>query len=83
VSTSALWRSCQARVPRGSRPSSRDSTGLVTQSHCPRPELLALHERQLEVLDRLLDGIGAAIDEYGGSFVMNFETVLITATRLG
>jgi SAM-dependent methyltransferase len=36
-----------------------------------------------EVLDPLLDGIGAAIDEHGGSFVMNFETVLITATRLG
>jgi SAM-dependent methyltransferase len=36
-----------------------------------------------EVLDRLLEGVGEAIDEYGGSFVMNFETVLITATRLG
>ncbi len=36
-----------------------------------------------DVLDRLLEGIGAAIDDYGGSFVMNFETVLITATRLG
>jgi hypothetical protein len=36
-----------------------------------------------EVLDRLLEGIGAAIDDYGGSFVMNFETVLISATRLG
>jgi SAM-dependent methyltransferase len=36
-----------------------------------------------EVLDRLLEGIGAAIDDYGGSFVMNFETVLITAPRLG
>jgi hypothetical protein len=30
-----------------------------------------------------LEGIGAAIDDCGGSFVMNFETVLITATRLG
>jgi hypothetical protein len=50
VSTSVLWRSCQARVPRGSRPSSRDSTGLVTQSHRPRPELLAAHELQLEPL---------------------------------
>jgi SAM-dependent methyltransferase len=36
-----------------------------------------------EVLDRLLEGIGAAIDDHGGSFVMNFETILITATRLG
>jgi SAM-dependent methyltransferase len=36
-----------------------------------------------EVLDPLLEGIGAAIDHCGGSFVMNFETVLITATRLG
>jgi SAM-dependent methyltransferase len=33
--------------------------------------------------DRLFEGIGAAIDDHGGSFVMNFETVLITATRLG
>jgi SAM-dependent methyltransferase len=35
-----------------------------------------------EVLDRLLEGIGGAIDDCGGSFVMDFETVLITATRL-
>lgn len=35
------------------------------------------------VLDRLLEGIGAAIDGYGGSFVMSFESVLITATRSG
>ena len=35
-----------------------------------------------EVLDRLLDGVGTAIDEHGGSFVMRFETVLITAARL-
>jgi SAM-dependent methyltransferase len=32
--------------------------------------------------DHLLDAIGAAIDDFGGSFVMDFETVLITATRL-
>ncbi len=32
---------------------------------------------------RLLDTIGTTIDNYGGSFVMTFETVLITATRLG
>jgi SAM-dependent methyltransferase len=35
------------------------------------------------VRDRLVEAIGAAIDDYGGSFVMNFETVLIIATRLG
>ena len=35
------------------------------------------------ILDRLLHGIGAAIDDHGGSFVMSFESVLITATRLG
>jgi SAM-dependent methyltransferase len=35
------------------------------------------------VRDRLFEGIGAAIDDHGGSFVMNFETVLITATRVG
>ena len=35
------------------------------------------------VRDRLFNGIGLAIDDHGGSFVMNFETVLITATRLG
>ncbi len=33
--------------------------------------------------DRLFEAIGAAIDDHGGSFVMNFETVLITATRSG
>jgi SAM-dependent methyltransferase len=32
---------------------------------------------------RLLDAVGTTIDDYGGSFVMTFETVLITATRLG
>ena len=36
-----------------------------------------------DVLDRLLDGIAAAIDDHGGSFVMSFETILVTATRLG
>jgi SAM-dependent methyltransferase len=35
------------------------------------------------VRDRLFEAIGAAIDDHGGSFVMNFETALITATRLG
>jgi SAM-dependent methyltransferase len=35
------------------------------------------------VRDRLFEAIGAAIDDQGGSFVMNFETDLITATRLG
>jgi SAM-dependent methyltransferase len=32
---------------------------------------------------RLFEAIGAAIDDQGGSFVMNFETVLISASRLG
>ena len=36
-----------------------------------------------EVRDRLFEAIGAAIDDHGGSFIMNFETVLITAIRLG
>jgi hypothetical protein len=35
------------------------------------------------VRERLFEAIGAVIDDHGGSFVMNFETVLITATRLG
>ena len=35
------------------------------------------------VRSRLFRAIGAAIDDYGGSFVMEFETVLITAPRLG
>jgi hypothetical protein len=30
-----------------------------------------------------LEDVGAAIDDYGGSFIMDFETVLITASRLG
>ncbi len=34
------------------------------------------------VRDRLFEAIGSTIDDFGGSFVMNFETVLITATRL-
>jgi SAM-dependent methyltransferase len=33
--------------------------------------------------DRLFEAVGAAIDNHGGSFVMKFETVLITARRLG
>jgi SAM-dependent methyltransferase len=36
-----------------------------------------------DVQERLFEGIGAAIDDFGGWFTMNFETVLITATRLG
>jgi SAM-dependent methyltransferase len=36
---------------------------------------------ELAVRDRLFEAIGAAIDDQGGSFVMNFETVLITAVR--
>lgn len=32
---------------------------------------------------RLLDAVGVAIDDFGGSFVMSFETVLIVATRRG
>ena len=35
------------------------------------------------VRNRLFEAIGAAIDDHGGSFVMHFETALITATRLG
>ena len=35
-----------------------------------------------EVLERLLDGIGAAIDDHGGAFTMSFEAVLISAHRL-
>ena len=31
---------------------------------------------------RLFEAIGAAIDDHGGSFVMHFETVLISAIRL-
>jgi len=34
------------------------------------------------VRERLFEAIGAAIDDHGGSFVMSFETGLITATRL-
>jgi SAM-dependent methyltransferase len=35
-----------------------------------------------DVQARLFEGIRAAIDDVGGSFVMEFETVLIAATRL-
>jgi SAM-dependent methyltransferase len=34
------------------------------------------------VQGRLFDAIGTAIDDHGGSFVMSFETALISATRL-
>jgi SAM-dependent methyltransferase len=34
------------------------------------------------VRGRLFDAIGATIDDHGGSFVMNFETALISSTRL-
>ncbi len=34
------------------------------------------------VREQLFEAIGAAIDKHGGSFVMSFETGLITATRL-
>ncbi|MDE3076336.1 MAG: SAM-dependent methyltransferase [Chloroflexota bacterium] len=34
------------------------------------------------VRERLFEAVGAAIDDHGGSFVMDFETGLITATRL-
>jgi hypothetical protein len=35
------------------------------------------------VRDRLFEAVGGAIDDHGHSFVMNFEAVRITATRLG
>lgn len=35
------------------------------------------------VRDRLLAATGGAIDDYGGSFVMDFETVIISAPRAG
>jgi SAM-dependent methyltransferase len=35
------------------------------------------------VRDRLFEAVGGALDDQGGSFVMNFETVLVTATRVG
>jgi SAM-dependent methyltransferase len=34
-----------------------------------------------DVRARLFEAVGAAIDDYGGSFVMSFETGLIAATR--
>jgi SAM-dependent methyltransferase len=43
-----------------------------------RSDHTALHPA---VQERLFEGIGAAIDDFGGSFVMSFETVLITASR--
>jgi SAM-dependent methyltransferase len=36
-----------------------------------------------DLQERLFEGIATVVDEFGGSFVMNFETVLVTATRLG
>jgi hypothetical protein len=48
---------------------------LLTNSQYPALEANLRH--------RLLDAVGTTIDDYGGSFVMSFETVLIAATRLG
>ena len=43
-------------------------------------EYAALEE---DLRRHLLDAVAATIDDYGGSFVMNFETVLISAQRIG
>jgi 2-polyprenyl-3-methyl-5-hydroxy-6-metoxy-1,4-benzoquinol methylase len=58
--------------------------------HYPRDEWLELLRSYSEyaalepsLRHRLLDAVGTAIDDYGGSFVMNFETVLIAAIRPG
>jgi SAM-dependent methyltransferase len=48
---------------------------LLTNSQYPALEANLRH--------RLLDAVATTIDDYGGSFVMSFETVLIAATRLG
>ncbi|CAM3838309.1 class I SAM-dependent methyltransferase [Nocardiopsis rhodophaea] len=34
-----------------------------------------------DVMDKLLDGIGAAVDAIGGSFTMGYATVVVAATR--
>jgi hypothetical protein len=34
-------------------------------------------------LTELLAGVGAAIDAVGGSFTMNYVTIVVTATRTG
>ncbi|WP_227983256.1 class I SAM-dependent methyltransferase [Nocardia spumae] len=36
-----------------------------------------------EVAEQVLDGVGAAIDELGGSFTMQYATVVVTAVRVG
>ena len=48
---------------------------LLTNSQYPALEANLRH--------RLLDAVATTIDDYGGSFLMDFETVLITAKRLG
>jgi hypothetical protein len=49
-------------------------------------ELLLTNSQYLalggDVRRRLLDAVGATTDDYGGSFVMTFETVLMAVTRL-
>lgn len=35
-----------------------------------------------DVQARLFEGIRVAIDDFGGSFVMDFDTVLVAANRL-
>lgn len=50
-------------------------------------ELLATYSEyaalEPDLRRRLFDAIGTTIDAHGGAFTMNFETVLIAATRLG
>lgn len=33
------------------------------------------------IVDQVLDGVGAAIDELGGGFTMPYVTVVVTAER--
>ena len=54
--------------------------GMARVAAVVQPEYAALEPH---LRHRLLDAVGTTIDDYGGSFVMTFETVLITATRLG
>jgi hypothetical protein len=70
-------------------PIGRPTSGRTwTRSSRPSLDLLLLSSSECTALEpslrhRLLDAVGTTIDDYGGSFVVNFETVLIAATRRG
>ena len=81
VAAGAAWSAAAAVPPTGLAPGKAKGTITVNGKAVTLAHAYAALEPNLR--HRLLDAIGTTIDDYGGSFIMNFETVLIAATRLG